>query len=217
MPGTGPRAGDEITHDSWKNSRLIQHWIHAGTADWGLTLASDHQQIRLGEGVIRAQMVRGTRFTSVKVVRGDQVTSMFYPPPGTYVCHYSVSSAKGDWKASKAYRAGLNWNNPLLPITVVDGISEKTLPPTLSFCSVQQDNVVISALKKADLGTSVLLRTYEIEGSPVETSVEFLGRRPAFGEVNLLEEELNQKPQQVLRGSPYSIKTIKLSLDRNQQ
>ena len=217
MPNTGPRAGDEIKPDSWKSSRLIHDWIHAGTTEWGLTLAADHQQIRLGEGVIRAQMVRGTRFTSVKVVRGDQVTSMFYPPLGTYVCRYSVTSPKGDWKASKAYRAGLNWNNPLLPITVVDGISEKTLPPTLSFCSVQQDNVVISALKKADLGTSVLLRTYEIEGSPVETSVEFLGRRPAFGEVNLLEEELNQKLQQVLRCSPYSIKTIKLGLDRNQQ
>jgi len=78
---------------------------------------------------------------------------------------------------------------------------------------MEQDNVVISALKKANLDTSILLRAYEIEGSPVETAVEFLGKRPAFGEANLLEEDLVQEPQQVLRGGPYSIKTIKLALD----
>ncbi|MBM3333538.1 hypothetical protein FJY63_02645, partial [Candidatus Sumerlaeota bacterium] len=162
MPATGPRAGDEIKPESWRASRLIHDWIHAGTAEWGLTLASDHQQIRLGEGVIRAEMVRGTRFTSVKVVRGEEVTSLRYPPPGTYVFRYSISSAPGDWKASKAYRTGMNWNNPLLPVSVVDDVSKKTLPPTRSFCSVKQDNLVISALKKADLEPAILLRLYEI-------------------------------------------------------
>jgi len=217
MPNTGPRAGDEIKPDSWRNSRLIHDWIHAGNAQWGLTLAADHQQIRLGEDVIRAQMVRGTRFVSVKVVRGDEITSLHYPPAGTYVFRYSLSSAPGDWKAAKAYRAGMNWNHPVLPVSVVDALSSKTLPPTQSFCSVEQDSVVISAVKKADLDTSILLRAYEIEGSPVKTSVEFLGQRSAFSEVNLLEEGLGQPPQQVLRGGPYSIKTIRFSLDRNQQ
>jgi alpha-mannosidase len=212
MPNTGPRAGDEIKPDSWHNSRIIHDWIHAGTDGWGLTLATDHQQIRLSEGVIRAEMLRGTRFTSVKVVRGDEVTSLHYPPPGVYVFRYSVSSAKGDWKAAKAYRTGINWNNPLLPVTVVDAISTKTLPPTHSFCSVSQDNLVISALKKADLGPSVLLRAYEIEGAPVETPVEFLGQKATFSEVNLLEEEVNSKPQEVLRCPPFGIKTIKLNL-----
>jgi hypothetical protein len=44
----------------------------------------------------------------------------------------------------------------------------------------------------------------------VETPVEFLGRPAAFGEVNLLEEDTAQAPQQVLRSGPYAIKTIKL-------
>jgi hypothetical protein len=213
MTNTGPRAGDEIKPDSWHNSRIVHDWIHAGTAEWGVNIATDHQQTRLSEGVIRAEMLRGTRFVSVKVVRGDEVTSMNYPPPGTYVFHYSLSSAKGDWKASKAYRAGMNWNNPLLPIEVMDEISKKTLPPTQSFCSVKQDSLVISALKKADLSSSILLRVYDMEGSPVETSVEFLGSKPAFGEVNLLEEETGSKQEQTLRAGPYAIRTIKLNLN----
>ncbi len=214
MPQTGPRAGDEIKYDSWKNSRLIHDWIHAGNADWGLTIASDHQQVRLGENLIRAEMVRGTRFTSVKVVRGNTVDSLHYPPPGTYVFRYSLSSAPGDWKAVKAYRAGMNWNNPLLPVSVVDTISSKTLPPTHSFCSVKQENLVVSALKKADLESDILLRVYEIEGSRVESPVEFLGRISPFREVNFLEEDLDKIRRQVLQVSPYAIKTIKIAVEK---
>src|SRR5512135_2594636 len=102
---------------------------------------------------------------------------------------YSLSSGAGDWKAARAYRAGMNWNNPLLPVSVVDTISAKSLPPSRSFCSVKAENLVISALKKSDLNSAVLLRTYEIEGAPVETPVEFLGQPCTFGEVNLLEED----------------------------
>lgn len=126
---------------------------------------------------------------------------------------YSLSSAPGDWRASKAYRAGIGWNNPLLPISVADEITSKSLSPTRSFCSLEQDSLVLSTLKKADLGPSILLRVYEIEGLPVKTPVEFLGRRTTLGEVNLLEEDLNKTPQQVLRVGPYAIKTIKLKLD----
>jgi alpha-mannosidase len=210
MPNTGPRAGDEIKMDSWKSCRFVHDWIHAGSAEWGLNIATDHQLVRLSDGVIRGEMLRGTRFTSAKVVHGDHVGSMFYPWPGAYVFRYALSSASGDWKTSKAYRAGMNWNNPLLPISVVDSISSKSLPATYSFCSVTQDNLVISALKKSDLGSALILRLYEIEGSPVQTPVEFLGRKAAVNEVNLLEEDLTRQPQPILRGAPFSIKTMKL-------
>jgi alpha-mannosidase len=216
LPKSGPRAGDEITNESWKRSRHVHDWIHAGTAEWGLTIACDHQQIRLADDAICAEMVRGTRFTSVKVVRGEEIASLHYPPPGTYVFRYSLSSAPGNWKACKAYRVGGGWNNPLLPISVVDTVSAKSLPPTRSFCALKQDHLVLSALKKSDLGPSVLLRVYEMEGSPMETSVEFLGRTSTFGEVNLLKEDLDQTPRQVLHGNPYSIKTIKLAFGRRE-
>jgi hypothetical protein len=217
MPKTGPHATDEIKYDSWRNARLIHDWIHAGATDGGLTIASDHQQFRLGENLICAEMVRGTRFVSVKVAHGDEITSLNYPPAGTYVFRYSLSSAAGDWKASKAYQLGIGWNNPLLPISVADDVTGKSLPPTQSFCSVKPANLVLSALKKADRSSSIVLRVYEMEGAPAETPVEFLGRSPVFGEVNLLEEELSQEPQPMLRLGPYGIKTVQFSPDHNQR
>lgn len=214
MPGTGPRAVDEIKPDSWKSSRLIHDWLHAGSGDWGISLATDHQQIRLGENLVRAEMVRGTKFTSVKVVRGDTVGSLNYPPPGTYVFRYSLSSGAGDWKAVKAYRTGMNWNNPLLAISVVDTLSAKTLPPTRSFCAVEGQNLVVSALKKADRGDSVLLRVYEIEGAPAKASVNFLERGSDLEEVNLLEETLGQPVQKSVPVGRNQIKTLILHTPR---
>jgi alpha-mannosidase len=211
MPNAETIRGDEITNESWRRSRHIHDWIHAGAADGGLTIATDHQQIRLGDDVICTEMVRGTKYVSVKVGRGDEITSMYYPPPGTYVFRYSLSSAPGDWKESKAYRSGMAWNNPLLPISVADEITSKSLPPTRSFCALKQDNLVLSALKKADLGPSILLRAYEIEGSPVKTPVEFLGRKRRVQAVNLLEEQTSAVDQAVWHLKPYEIGTVRLS------
>ncbi|HEX2713727.1 MAG TPA: glycosyl hydrolase-related protein [Candidatus Acidoferrales bacterium] len=214
MPNSGPHASDEIKGDSWKQARHIHDWIRADGEGWGLTLSADHQFVRLGDGVIRAEMVRGTRFTSVKVERGGEVTSLFYPPNGTYVFRYSLTAGPGDWKTAKAYQTGMEFNNPLLPIEVVDAISEKSLPSTYSFVSLTGENLVLSALKKAESGPDVLLRVYEIEGSSAESPVEFLGQARAFREVNLLEEETGSKESQALRASPYEIKTIKMRAPR---
>ncbi|MGA2269614.1 MAG: glycosyl hydrolase-related protein [Bryobacteraceae bacterium] len=211
IPHTGTHQPDEISMDDWKSSRHIHDWIRAGAAGWGVTIAADHQQIRLAGNVVRAEMVRGTRFTSVKVVHGEEAASPHYPPAGTYVFRYSVSSGAGDWKAAKAYREGMAFNNPLLPVSVVDSLSAKSLPPSQSFCSLDRDNVVISALKKADGDASVLLRVYEIEGRPEEVTVNFLGTVPAFTRTNLLEEDLQQPARKTLQLRPYEIGTARLA------
>ncbi len=210
MPLSGPRAVDEIKTESWKQVRHIHDWIHAGNAEWGLTIAADHQLMKIEDGLIRSEMLRGPRYTSVKVVRDQQVTSMKYPPVGTHIFRYSVSAARGDWKAAKSYRSGMDFNNPLLPVSVVDRTSPKTLPPAQSFSSVSSGNLVISAIKKSDLDSAIVWRAYEIEGSVAETAVEFLGRNREFREINLLEEDLGPPGQRLLKAGPYAIKTLRL-------
>jgi len=214
MPGSGPRAVDEIKPDSWRQVRHIHDWVHAGNSEWGLTIAANQQLLKIGEGLIRGEMLRGPRYTSVKVVRGQEVTSMQYPPAGTYVFRYSLSAARGDWKAAKAYRTGMDFNNPLQPVSVVDRLSSKSLPPTRSFGSFTADNLVLSAVKKADQDASILVRLYEIEGRAAETPAEFLGQKREFREVNLLEEDTGPAGQRLLKLGPCQIKTIKLQASR---
>jgi alpha-mannosidase len=137
--------------------------------------------ITLADGVIRAGMLRGT-YSAVGVTRA----------------------------AAKSYRAGMALNNPLLPVSAADELSQKSLPTNQSFCSFESDNLVVSALKKAESGPGVVLRVYEIEGSPAESKVDFLGQTRRLHEVNLLEEELSSGGQQTLKAGPYEIKTFKL-------
>jgi alpha-mannosidase len=217
MPNTGPHFGDEIKPESWRQCRFIQGWVHAGWDGAGLTVACDHPLVRLEPSAIAGEMIRGTRFTSAKVVRGDRVGSMHYPPPGSYTFRYSLTSAAGDWKQTKAYRDGLAFNNPLLPVEVADAISAKTLPAMHSFCQVKSDNVVLSALTKSDQGPSLVLRAYEMEGAATDCYVEFLGRPALLREVNLLEEDLGRERQATVRFEPFKIKTFLLHTDPEPQ
>lgn len=214
LPGSGPSANDEINKEAWERYRTIQDWVFAGTPEWGLTLAADHQLVKLDDGVIRANMIRGQRYTSVRVVRGEEVTSIHFPANGHYVFRYSLSSGSGDWKALRSYRAGLNFNGPLIPVSVVDDISGKSLPPTHSFFSVQGDNLVVSALKKSETDHSIVLRLYEVHGAQTETTVTFLGKQREFHETDLLEQDLRPQAERVLRVSPYGIETLKLALEQ---
>lgn len=211
VPNTGPHFGDEIRPESWRQCRFIQGWVHVDAPGAGLTLACDHPLVRLESAAIAAEMIRGTRFTSAKVVRGEEVGSMHYPPPGEYVFRYALSSAKADWKQAKAYRAGLGLNNPLLPVEVADAISAKSLPPSQSFCRLKSENLVLSSLAKAERGPGLLLRVYEIEGTAAQTPVEFLGRTADTREVNLLEEDVASDAQPAIDVGPYKIKTLRLT------
>ena len=212
FPGAGPHMDDEIQLDAWKEYRAIQSWVFAGDSQWGLTVASDHQLVKLEDGLIRANMIRGQRYTSVKVVRDDDVSSIHFPAQGHYVFKYSISSGTGDWKSLKSYRSGMNFTNPLIPVSVVDEISAKSLPPTNSFFNVQGDNLVLSAVKKAEgPDPAIVLRLYEIQGSKAESPITFLGTQVQFRQSNLLEQDSGAENERLLSVDPFEIKTIKFA------
>lgn len=213
LPGSGPDKPDEITKESWLASRQIVDWIWAGTPEWGLTIATDHQLMKLSPGVIRAEMLRGSRFASVKVVRGEQVTSLLYPPPGTYNFRFSLSSDRGDWRAARSYRAGLNFNSPLMAVSVLDEVSRKSLPPAGSLLAVEGDNLVLSAVKKASHDGDLVVRFFEIQGRRAETSLELLGRKRPMREANLLEEASGTE-RSAVAVAPHEIKTVRVRVER---
>jgi alpha-mannosidase len=212
MPNTGPRNSDEIPREVWKRWRQIQDWVFAGSREWGFTVSADHQFLTVGDSTIRAGMLRGTRFSPVNVVRGGRSFQNLWPPADTYVFHYSFTSGGGDWAAAKSWRAGMAFNTPLIPVSSANELSQKPLPPERSLCSLDADNLVITALKKADADGAIVLRVFEIRGDPAESPVRFLGQNREFSAVNLLEEVGPREEENVLRVGPYEISTVKLHL-----
>lgn len=211
MPNSEPWRSDEIAKEDWKKWRQIQDWIYAGGSDWGVTVAADRQVVYLDPGVIRAGMLRGA-YSSVGITRGGQSVLRSFPPQGTYVFRYSISSGRGDWRDSCPWRAGLAHNNPLVPVAVADELSPKSLPPSSSFASFEGDSLVLTAVKKAEDGDSVVLRLFETAGRHVETKVTAFGRERSFEETNLLEEPVAGGKRTALVVNPFEIKTVRLSI-----
>ena len=53
------------------------------------------------------------------------------------------------------------FNTALVPVSVTDEISSKSLPPSRSFCNVNDGNLVMTALKKAQRSDSLIFRYFE--------------------------------------------------------
>jgi alpha-mannosidase len=210
MPNAGPRNSDEVPKDIWKRWRQIQDWVFAGNSKWGFTLSADHQFLTVGDRAIRAGMLRGTRFSPVNNVRGGRPLQNLSPPAGTYVFDYSLTSSEGDWGAARSWRPGMALNTPLIPVSSANELSQKPLPPERSFCSFDADNLVITALKKADQDGAIVVRVFEIRGGTAESPVRFLGQDRKFFGANLLEEVGPMREDDVLHVGPYEISTIKL-------
>ena len=211
MPNAGPRANDEISRDIWMGWRQIQNWIAWSSPEWSLTIGADHQLFTVDKGAIRGDMVRGTTFNQLRTYENGKPVPVKQPWAGTYVFRYSLTSNKGDWRAAKAWRQGMAFNNRLIAVVSEDGLSTKTLPAEQSFAAVDGDSLVVSALKKADDGNGIVLRVFEESGEHADTAIRFLGKDRGFRRVNLLEEPVTGAVETTLHVKPYRIDTVEVA------
>ncbi|MDQ1316829.1 MAG: Alpha-mann mid protein, partial [Candidatus Poribacteria bacterium] len=110
--------------------------------------------------------------------------------PGTHTFDYSIIPHKGDWSSAGVHRRAYEHNVPML---VVHGVNQnqrddnshlvppnppdsaelrngrtESLPHTQSFISVEPSNLMVTALKKAELGDGLILRFYNSTDETVE-------------------------------------------------
>lgn len=214
MPHAGPRGGDEVPAEVWKTWRQIQNWISSSTPDWNLTISADHQMFTVDKDAVRADLIRGTTFNQLRTYQDGKPVPVKQPWAGTYVFNFSISSGKGDWAESKAWRQGTSFNNALIGVVSEDELSPKILPQEQSFLSVNGESLVVSALKKADKSDGIVLRLFEESGQSPETMVHFLGRDQSLQHCNLLEECDTRTGEKTLHVQPYQIDTVEWPLHR---
>jgi alpha-mannosidase len=104
----------------------------------------------------------------------------------------------------------MGFNMPLLSVVSEDELSPKTLPAEQSFLFVPGDNLVVTALKKADQGDGIVARFFNETGESTETSVNFLGEKWGVRPVNMLEEPTSSGNEQTLRVLPFEIDTVEI-------
>ena len=107
------------------------------------------------------------------VLRLTLLRSTKWPDPeadmGHHHFHYALYPHAGTWKEAQTIRRGFEYNYPLT--AVVTTAHPGTLPPSHSFVSVSPDNVVLTAVKKAEDANGLIFRVYEWAGK--SSTVEF--------------------------------------------
>jgi alpha-mannosidase len=88
---------------------------------------------------------------------------------GHHHFHYALYPHAGTWKEALTVRHGYEYNYPLT--AVVTTAHPGSLPPLHSFASVSPENVVLTAVKKAEDANGLIFRVYEWAGK--ETTAEF--------------------------------------------
>ncbi|MBI4461548.1 MAG: alpha-mannosidase [Acidobacteria bacterium] len=152
------------------------------------------------------------------VLRLTLLRSSAYPDPhadeGFHRFTYSLYPHAGSWREAGTVRRGYELNYRLLP--VVAHAHQGSLPPTHSFVQVEPENIVLTAIKKAEDDDSVIFRFYEFAGRESRVSLRLPQPAVHAYETNLMEEVERELPlgvgELVLLVRPYEIKCVKVEL-----
>jgi len=131
--------------------------------------------------------------------------------------NYALVPHSGDWKQAAIYRAGLEFNHPLLARKVA--VHGGTLSQRWGLASVSHPNIVLTTCKQGAKNTTII-RVYEASGKAVKgAKLKLYAPVVSAYEVNLLEDtgrKLTVQGNSVqFELHPFEIKTFKLTLSRN--
>ena len=150
------------------------------------------------------------------VLRLSLLRSPEWPDPhadeGRHEFTYSLYPHGGSWREALTVRQGYELNYRLLTRQI--GKHDGGLKDELSFLGVGQDNVVVTAMKRAEKEDAVILRFYEWAGKESDVKLSLPTGADDASETDLMERSIGKLS--VGNGSvsvhtkPYEIKTVQV-------
>ncbi|MFP5236245.1 MAG: alpha-mannosidase [Acidobacteriota bacterium] len=215
LAATGPFATYEIPYgsiqrpttrnNSWEKAQFevpAERWADLGDGKHGLSVLN---QTKYGYDAV-GNLLRLTLLRSPK-----------WPDPnadmGHHHFHYALYPHAGTWQQALTVRHGWEYNYPLK--AVVTTAHAGSLPAEHSFASVDPDNVVLTAVKKAEDANGLILRVYEWAGKSATVSFHVPPGATGATVTNLMEKPEGQPLQvngDVVKApiKPYEILTIRV-------
>jgi len=141
-------------NNRWEQAQFevpAQYWADLGDGHHGFSLLNDSKFGYDAQGnVLRLTLLRSPVWPDPEADRGHHHFA------------YALYPHEGDWKQALTVRHGYEYNYPFASrqVSAHSGI----LPPQYSFVSVQPDNVVLTAMKKAEDSQSLIFHAYEWAG-----------------------------------------------------
>jgi alpha-mannosidase len=150
------------------------------------------------------------------VLRLSLLRSPEWPDPhadeGQHEFTYSLYPHGGGWKDALTIRRGYELNYKLISLPF--GKHQGTLAAKHSFLQAQPDDVIVTAVKKAEDDNALVFRFYEWAGKDGEVKLQLPPGAQSASETDLMERPIANLPVEnaavTLRTKPYEIKTIKV-------
>ena len=149
-------------------------WADLSDSTHGFSLLNDSKYgYDAKDNVLRLSLLRGPVYPDADADQGHhEFTYSLYPHAGT-------------WKEALTVRQGYEVNYPLMTTTTTH--HQGTLGPGKSFFSTQEDNVVITAIKKDADDGSLIVRFYEWAGKKGDIHLTLPEKAASASATNLME------------------------------
>ncbi|HTC75351.1 MAG TPA: glycoside hydrolase family 38 C-terminal domain-containing protein, partial [Edaphobacter sp.] len=221
LAATGPKATYEIPYgsierpttrnNSWEKAKFevpAMRWADLGDAKQGLSVLNDSKYGYDAAGnTLRITLLRSATWPDEVADKGhQQFTYALYPHAGT-------------WKQALTVRRGYELNDPLKAEQVFPHTG--TLTAEHSWASIENPNVTLTAIKKAEDSDALVFRMYEWAGTATDVKLHI-----PPGATYAIETTLMEKPQGAhlnLSGDvvtvpikPYEILTIEATYPHNE-
>ena len=219
LAASGPQATYEIPYgsierpttrnNSWETAKFevpALRWADLGDGNHGFSLINESKYGYDAKGnVLRLSLLRSPTWPDPEADRGHHQFS------------YSLYPHSGDWKQALTVRRGYEFNYKLRALQVE--AHEGNLPPQHSFVGITGDNVVLTALKKAEDSDALLIRFYEWAGTTAEVRLRLPEGASGASLTNLMEKpEGEQLPvtnhQVTVPVHPYEIVSVRVEFAR---
>jgi alpha-mannosidase len=150
------------------------------------------------------------------VLRLSLLRSPEWPDPhadeGHHQFTYSLYPHRDTWREARTVRRGYEVNYGLFALPI--GKHAGDLPPEYSFVRIEQDNVVLTAMKKAEGDSALVLRFYEWAGKESDVKLQLPPGAVSASEVDLMERPIGvlhlQNGSVGVPTKPYEIKTVRI-------
>ncbi len=188
LAATAPKATYEIPYgsierpttrnNSWEKAKFevpAQRWADLGDAKQGFSLLNDVKFGYDAEGnTLRVTLLRSATWPDEVADKGrQQFTYALYPHAGT-------------WKQALTVHRGYELNDPLKAEQVFPHTG--TLPAEHSWAGIENPNVTLTAIKKAEDSDALIFRMYEWAGTPTEVKLHIPPGATSATETNLMEK-----------------------------
>jgi alpha-mannosidase len=197
-------------NNSWEAAKFevpALRWADLGDAAHGFSLINDAKYGYDAKGnVLRISLLRSPTWPDADSDRGAQHFA------------YALYPHAGDWKQALTVRRGYEFNAHLraLPVSPHRG----AWGAELSFVGVEPDNVVLTAVKKAEDGDALLFRFYEWAGKNGEVQLAAPAGAASAMLTNLMEQteggplEISRDGKVRVPVHPFEIVSVRVNYPR---